>query len=350
MTAAVLDDSAWDGFVDAHAGGAFHQLSGWARLKAAGGWTSRRLRFELPGGAAGAQVLVVRRRPLPWGFGYLPRGPFGPGFGPASVQSLTVELARAFRGDRVAVLRADPEIEAGGPVDPDGAFVSALRASGWRQAPAVQRSDAWLLDLRADEEALWAALGRSTRRDVERARRAGVVVRDAGRDRLPEFYRLLRATADQRHFIIRSEATFERLWDAFAPGDRISLRFAEAPDGAAVAGYLLIRCGGRINVPWAALSPDARPLRANHLLKWETIVRGRRDGAVEYNMGGVVSPGIEAFKSAFGGRPARFIGAWDLVLDPLGAASWRIARWGAVAWSRFRYGRPAHPAADGDPG
>jgi lipid II:glycine glycyltransferase (peptidoglycan interpeptide bridge formation enzyme) len=348
MTTRAIDDDAWDAFVDSSSDGTLYQLSGWAQVKAAGGWRGHRLRLEASGGPVGAQLLVVRRRPLPWAFAYLPRGPFGVGLEAATVPALTTELRRTLRAERVAVLRADPEIEAGGPRDPDGAFAAALRAAGWRPAPAVQRTDTWLLDLAADETALWDGLNRSSRRDVERARRNGVVVRDVGRERLPDFYRLLAGTAERRHFIVRSKATFELTWDAFAADGRVGLRLAETADGLPVAGYFLIRCGRRVSVPWAAVSPAARELRATHLLKWETIVRARREGATEYDMGGVVNPGIGHFKAAFGGRSVRYIGAWDLVLDPVGAAAWTAARRAAVTWSRLRHGRPASPATDPD--
>jgi hypothetical protein len=36
--------------------------------------------------------------------------------------------------------------------------------------------------------------------------------------------------------------------------------------------------------------------------------------------GGLAFPGIAHFKAGFGGREVRYIGAWDLVLDPLGWA------------------------------
>ena len=72
-----VGDAAWDAFVEASDPGSYLQLSGWARVKAANGWTAVRLRDEASG--VGAQVLVRRPRPLPWGFAYAPRGPVATG-------------------------------------------------------------------------------------------------------------------------------------------------------------------------------------------------------------------------------------------------------------------------------
>jgi hypothetical protein len=58
--------------------------------------------------------------------------------------------------------------------------------------------------------------------------------------------------------------------------------------------------------------------RANYLLKWEAIRSSRERGAVSYDMWGISHEGIEHFKAGFGGREIKYVGAWDLVIDPAG--------------------------------
>ena len=58
--------------------------------------------------------------------------------------------------------------------------------------------------------------------------------------------------------------------------------------------------------------------RANYLLKWEAIRTSREQGATSYDLWGLATGGIAHFKTGFGGREVRYIGAWDLTLDPLG--------------------------------
>ena len=57
--------------------------------------------------------------------------------------------------------------------------------------------------------------------------------------------------------------------------------------------------------------------RANYLLKWEAIRSSREQGATSYDLWGLATGGIAHFKTGFGGREVHYIGAWDLVLDPL---------------------------------
>jgi peptidoglycan pentaglycine glycine transferase (the first glycine) len=72
----VPDTQEWDSFVCAH-GGHPLQLSGWARVKEAGGWKSERLYVKTKDGTIVGGVQVLFRR-LPWPFqrmAYVPRGP-----------------------------------------------------------------------------------------------------------------------------------------------------------------------------------------------------------------------------------------------------------------------------------
>lgn len=343
MTAdATRDAAGWDRMVEGDPSGTFYQLDAWARIKAASGWSAVRWRHDPTDALVGAQVLVTRRRPLPGAFAYGPRAPFGR-VDNRTVGDLTAGIARVLRDHQVGLLRIDPEIEAGGPRDRDGAFVRALEQAGWRPAPPVQRPDTWLLDLGPGEEELWHGLRKKWRQYVNRARSNGVVVREAGRDELPAFHRLLAGTAGRMGFVARSLPTFERMWDAFAADNRAALLFADAPDGEPIASLFLVRCGGRLSEPWGGYTSAAADLHANYLLKWESIRRATAADLTEYDMCGLVNPGITYFKSGFGGRAVRYVGAWDLTLNRLGAQAWRAA-FGLRALRRGR--RP--DGGDGD--
>ena len=114
-------------------------------------------------------------------------------------------------------VRIDPEIEEGGPADEDGAVRRALRAAGFRPAPPIQPNATRIIDLAADEDALWGDLRKKWRQYVNKARSAGVTVVDADGDRLGEFYAIYRETADRAGFLIRTEQAYRDVWEAFAP-------------------------------------------------------------------------------------------------------------------------------------
>ena len=80
------DPEAWDALVETSDPGSHLQLHAWAEVKAVNGWAAHRI---LASDRVGAQVLVRRPRPLPWGFAYAPRGPLGGGWSPDEVAAFT---------------------------------------------------------------------------------------------------------------------------------------------------------------------------------------------------------------------------------------------------------------------
>jgi len=334
---ASADPQDWDGFVESSDPGSYLQLVAWARVKAVNGWSAHRIRA---GDAVGAQILVRRPRPLPWAFAYAPRGPVARTWSAEEIGAFTERVRTDLRpaAGRVSHLRIDPEIELDGPRDPDGSLRRALRGAGWRPAPPIQPASTRIIDLGRDEAALWGDLRKKWRQYVNKAKSGGVVVVDAEGDRLGEFYRIYRDTADRAGFLIRTEQAYRDVWDAYRPAGRARLLFAQAPDGEPLATLFLVRCGARVVEPYGGMTQAGAESRANYLLKWEAIRTSREQGAATYDLWGLATGGIAHFKTGFGGREVRYIGAWDLVLDPLGRAVYEAAGRARVWWARRRHG------------
>jgi lipid II:glycine glycyltransferase (peptidoglycan interpeptide bridge formation enzyme) len=334
---AAIDTDAWDALVESSDPGSYLQLSGWAAVKAVNGWASHRV---LAADRVGAQVLVRRPRPLPWAFAYAPRGPLGGGWTADELGAFTDAVRREVPrlAGRVSHLRIDPEIEVDGTYDQGGSLRRALAGYGWRPAPPIQPSSTRVIDLTADESVLWGDLRKKWRQYVNKARTAGVVVVDADGDRLGDFYRIYRETADRAGFLIRTEAAYRDVWEAFAPAGRARLLFAHSAAGDPLAALFLVRCGTRVVEPYGGMTQAGADTRANYLLKWEAIRTSREQGATSYDLWGLATGGIAHFKTGFGGREVRYVGAWDLVLDPLGRTMYETAGRARVWWARRRHG------------
>jgi lipid II:glycine glycyltransferase (peptidoglycan interpeptide bridge formation enzyme) len=346
-SAASPDAAGWDARVEANPLGSYLQLSGWAQVKAVNGWTVRRLLADDVG--AGAQVLLRRPGPLPWAFAYAPRGPVLERWDRSSIEAFT-ELARSeLRGGaaRASHLRIDPEIEAGAGRDEGGAVTDALRAAGWRPAPAIQPAATRVIDLAPDEDALWSDLRKKWRQYVNKARTGGVRVVDADADRLDDFYRIYRETATRAGFLIRALSAYRDIWEAYAPAGRARLLFAEHADGEPVATLFLVRAGGRVVEPYGGMTGAGADSRANYLLKWEAIRSSKERGATSYDLWGLAHAGIEHFKTGFGGREIQYVGAYDLVLDALGRRTYTVAQRARVRVERLRHGLRGGGTASG---
>jgi lipid II:glycine glycyltransferase (peptidoglycan interpeptide bridge formation enzyme) len=337
------DPGDWDAFVSDADPGSYLQRSPWAAVKAVNGWSAVRLAAGPdPAGAhtIGAQVLVRRPRPLPWGFAYAPRGPVATAWTAGSLGAFAEACRTTLRdrAGRVSHVRVDPEIELDGPLDAGGSTRRALRIAGFRPADPIQPNATRIIDLRADEEALWGDLRKKWRQYVNKARAAGIAVVDGDGDRLGDFYRIYRETADRAGFLIRTEGAYRDVWEAFRPDGLARLLFAQTPDGEPLATLLLLRSGPRVVEPYGGMTQAGGDSRANYLLKWEAIRTSREQGATSYDLWGLATGGIAHFKTGFGGREVRYIGAWDLVLDPLGRQVYLGAQRARVAVARRRHG------------
>jgi peptidoglycan pentaglycine glycine transferase (the first glycine) len=338
--ATLADDAAWNTFVQAADPGSYLQLAAWAQVKAANGWTMTRVGADLGAGALGAQILLRRPAPLPWAFAYAPRGPVTAAWSADLVGPFTEAARSGLRtgAGRVSHLRIDPEVEMDGPHDEDGSLRAALEAAGWRPSPPIQPGSTRLIDLRADEASLWSDLRKKWRQYVNRARGAGVTVEDADGSALPTFYVIYRETAARAGFLIRTEAAYRDVWDAYSAIGLARLLIARLPDGEPAAALFLVRCGSRVVEPYGGMTGVGAETRANYLLKWVAIRSAREAGAATYDLWGLAHPGIAHFKTGFGGREVRYIGAWDLVLDGLGRAVYGAAQRGRVWVERRRHG------------
>ncbi len=334
------DPAAWDAFVAGTTPGSYLQLSPWAAVKAVNGWSTIRVRDDAGGAAVGAQVLVRRPKPLPWAFAYAPRGPVATAWDEATLGRFADACRTELRAQagRVSHVRVDPEIERDAGPDEGGAVRRALRVAGFRPAAPIQPNATRIIDLTADEDALWGQLRKKWRQYVNKARSAGIVVVDAGGDRLGEFYRIYRDTADRAGFLIRTEQAYRDVWEAYRPHGLARLLFAQTAEGEPLATLFLVRSGPRVVEPYGGMTPAGGESRANYLLKWEAIRTSRDQGATSYDLWGLATGGIAHFKAGFGGREVHYIGAWDLVLDPFGRQVYLGAQRARVAVERRRHG------------
>jgi hypothetical protein len=306
------------------------------------------------GSGFGVQLLLRKPRVFPWAFAYAPRGPVCEKWDSATILTFTAGLRQALATLPVKTshVRIEPEIELGGPWDTDGELRHALRAGGWRPGTPIQPPRTRQIDLAPAEAALWGDLRKKWRQYVNKARRDGIRIVDAGPERLPEFYSIYQETAKRAGFVIRTYDSYVGVWKAFSKLGMCRLLLAEAPDGTPVATLFLLRIGDRVVEPYGGMTPLGAESRANYLLKWEAIRSSREQGAVSYDMWGISHEGIEHFKAGFGGREIKYVGAWDLVIDPAGRLIFDTAQVAQDRIGAWRHGilkvrgRPHAPHED----
>ncbi len=338
-TAASLrtDDAAWDQFVGGTPTGSYPQLTPWAESNSAKGWSSCRVVVDTPNGPVGAQILLHRMRPGPFVRGYATRGPIAADVDHTAIVAFTAALRRAAAGLRLSHVVIDPELEPG----PVQAWLTEL---GWRPVPAIQIDRTRILDLTQSEDSLWSDLRSSARWSVNKARRTGHTVEDAGVAGLDAFGRLYLETARRVGF--EANAAFRETYQAFDRHGQARLLVARDPEGRAEATLMLLDCGDRVIERYGASSSEGAAARANYLVKWESIRTSRDRGMARYDMWGTDDVGVATFKASFGGYERKYIGAWELVTN-------RLVYGGFASLARVRHRGPVsarvEPAANSAP-
>jgi lipid II:glycine glycyltransferase (peptidoglycan interpeptide bridge formation enzyme) len=335
------------------------QCPSWGEVKA--GWRAEGVGWEDGSGAlVGAGLVLHRRLPvLGRTLAYLPEGPALPWERVADdvagwIAPLVAHLRRggAFAvrmGPPVAAARWEAAtlkraIAAGGartladvPPDATTAWVprlrDGLRTQGWRpprdeggfttgqprhvfQLPLAGRT---LEEVRAGLNQLW-------RRNVRKAERSGVVVREGDERDLPAFHALYVHTAERDGFTPRGLAYFQGMWRAMRSEDPRRLRlFLAEHDGELLAGATLVTVGDHATYSYGASASHRRELRPSNAVQWRMVEEAHAAGCTVYDLRGISDTldeadplfGLVQFKLGTGGHALAYLGEWELPLNGL---------------------------------
>jgi hypothetical protein len=156
------------------------------------------------------------------------------------------------------------------------------------------------VDLRRPEGELWNNLKDTARRNIKRAQKHGVTIREGKTiDDVQMFYRLhCHVRKSKYRLLAQPFSFFENIHASFAADNRITVLLAEL-DGVAIAGILFLIHGDILYYKFNA-STDLE-FRPNDLLAWSGILLGRRRGLsrLDFGLSDLAQPGLIAFKRKF---------------------------------------------------
>ncbi len=344
-------------FVAARPSASFLQCPSWAAVKK--DWGSELLGWydaAHPDVLVGAGLVLLRQVPKVQKFlAYLPEGPvldwaaddldawlapmvahlrakgaFGVKMGPPVPRrrwsAATVKAAIA-EGTAARLADVPPD-----STDPTGDRVTAsLERLGWR-APdpqagfgAGQPQYVFQVPLAdRDEEQLLKGFNQLWRRNIKKADKQGVVVRQGDQSDLPAFHALYVETAERDHFTGRALSYFQQMWTAMRAEDpdRIRLYLAEH-EGDLVAATTMVRVGQHAWYSYGASSTAKRDVRGSNAVQWAMLRDAKAAGATVYDLRGITDTladddehfGLIQFKLGTGGEAVEYVGEWDLPLN-----------------------------------
>lgn len=302
----------------------FLQSAFWGGFKAHFGWNARAFILEWNDGTRTPLLVIRRRLPLGFSMAYIPWGPILPPHLPCSKEQCTAilgEIASALSDQLppdTAFLRLDIPWYTAGP----DSTPPSLQKPFLKSSVSIQPPDSVLLDLRAEPEALLAAMKSKWRYNIRLAEKRGVSVRRVDAEGIDTFYQLYEQTATRDKIAIHSKEYYQTLFrQAKERGsDKLDLRLYVAEhEGTALAAIITVFWGVSAIYLYGASSDQKRHLMPAYALQWRAIQDARAAGCETYDFFGIPPreddqhpmAGLYRFKTGFGGSVIHRGGAWD---------------------------------------
>jgi lipid II:glycine glycyltransferase (peptidoglycan interpeptide bridge formation enzyme) len=346
----------------------FLQLPCWAEVKS--GWKSKSVGWFDERKLVCVGLILIRNIPkTKWSLFYLPEGPvLDPDYAKNVVDWLTplrdfAKESGAFNlklGPQVTINTwsastiksaiSDNVYRQFKDVDPDRVnpfgheIGTKLRNLGGKQIETdgegfgdVQPRFVFAIDVegKSDEELL-ATFSQEWRRNIKKAEKSEVKVRQANFSDLEIFHTLYKETAKRDKFTPRPLNYFKQMWKSLNENSNnlaeMRLYIAEQ-ENICHASCLWVRVGKHVWYTYGASSTSGRELRPSNAIQWQMMRDARDAGASIYDMRGIAatlnekSPlfGLLRFKIGTGGKVIQYVGEWDFVLKPLIYKAFRVA-------------------------
>jgi len=201
------------------------------------------------------------------------------------------------------------------------------------------------LDLTPTEEELFTNLNSKTRYNVRLAKKKGVqIIQDNSENGLNTYLEILKETTNRQGFYAHTPDYFVKMWQNLQHTDIMNI-FHAVYQNTTLASWIIFKFKDKIYYPYGASRDIHRDVMASNLLMWQVIVWGKQQNCNLLDMWGALGPepdkshpwyGFHRFKKGYSGQLMRFIGTYDLVLNPPLYQIFQIAdklRW---KWLRFK--------------
>lgn len=241
-------------------------------------------------------------------------------------------LEAYYRSKKVAFILIDPENNIF--IDTwNTDFANALSKNGWNGGGVTEEPNQTnVVRIDADDETLMRNMKPKWRRNIKKAMREGVVVKEvAGKEGVDQFYAMISEVERNTSFVARDKMYFQRIWDKLSPNDLVRI-FVATVGEEVVAAYMVLLTDKVAYEIYGGSNQKGRDTEASYLLKWEIMRTMRIGGRTHYDHWGVAPKdadshplsGISYFKSGFGGEYVQFLEQHVKVFNKIGYWLYRL--------------------------
>lgn len=296
---------------------AVHPLQSWAwgEFRRDTGVKLTRLIEEKNGKAVATYQITWHRIPkVPFSIGYCPK---------STLPSATVmeEITKQAKKHKAIFVKFEPNVKESKKAESEIEKLS-MEINFKRGKSLFTRYSLWL-DLTPSEEKLIAGMHSKTRYNVRLAQRKGVkIVED--KDGFEDYWRLMEETTKRQGFYAHGKSYHRKMWKSMKKSGMGHLLKA-VYKGEVLTSWILFVLNGVLYYPYGASSNKHREVMASNLMMWEAIRLGKRYKCKLFDMWGSLGPepdekdpwyGFHRFKMGYGPELIKFVGTYDLVVEP----------------------------------
>ncbi len=275
-------------------------------------------RLVVKEGSETLAVCLIIKQALPLGksFFYIPFGPvFKAGLSNGQISDIVCQILEKMKEiakpEKAIFLHLEPYLQCLGVGHLNiqiGRIVKSIKD--------IQPKRTIVLDLDKSEPELLQGFLQKARYNIHLAERKGVKVR-AQDEYHPQFYQLLKQTADKNVFRLFKEEHYRKLFDVASENFKVKMFLAEYQNKI-IGAYILVIFGKMAVCLHGASDKNYRQLKAVNLLQWERIRYAKRAGCEQIDFWGIDEKkwsGITYFKKTFGGKEITHPQRYDIVFQ-----------------------------------
>lgn len=276
----------------------------------------------------GSKDYTLTLHPFPFTkyfIGYLPKGEL-------PTEKTIEDLRKIGRQENAIFIQLEPNVESSKELE------NKLRDLGLvKSAHPLFTQYTFILDLTPSEEELLKAMNQKTRYNIRLAQKRGVKVLEDNSDKaFEEYLKLLKETTTRQGFYAHTPLYHKLMWETLkADNAELSAHLLKADyNGNTLVSWILFVCGDTLYYPYGASSTKFREVMASNLIMWEAIKFGKKLGLKKFDMWGSLGEnpdpkdpwyGFHKFKQGYGAKLVKFVGSYDLVLNPFFYNVYKIA-------------------------
>ncbi len=229
--------------------------------------------------------------------------------GPKPTKEMLEELKKIGKEKNAIFIKLEPNI-----ISDDNSLLKKYCVPGKR----LFTPETFIIDLTKSEEELLKSFSSKTRYNIRLAEKHGVVVTEDNSEKaFKKYLELTFATAKRQGFYAHTKKYHQLMWDILFPAGIAHLLTAKY-QGEILTTWILFTWKDTLYYPYGASSEEHKEVMANNLMMWEAIRFGKKMGLKNFDLWGKEGgKGFTKFKEGYNPQVVRFLGTWDLIINPL---------------------------------